>query len=122
MKVLLDMNISPLWVEFFAQHGITAIHWSMIGDPRATDQTILEWARTNDYIIFTHDLDFGTILAVTQVDSPSVFQVRTQNILPEILGTTVLAALQQFRQLLEEGALITVDEGTARARILPLRR
>lgn len=122
MKVLLDMNISPLWVEFFAQHGITAIHWSMIGDPRATDQTILEWARTNNYIIFTHDLDFGTILAVTQVASPSVFQVRTQNILPEILGTTVLAALQQFRQLLEEGALITVDEGTARARILPLRR
>jgi predicted nuclease of predicted toxin-antitoxin system len=122
MKVVLDMNISPLWVEFFAQYGIRAVHWSIIGDPQVTDRTILEWARTHDHIIFTHDLDFGTILAVTQADSPSVFQVRTQNILPERLGPTVLAVLQQFRHLLDEGALITVDEASARARILPLNR
>gem|GEM_PF-6737527 len=42
---------------------------------RATDQTIMEWARAQNHVVFTHDLDSGTILAVTNSDSPSVLQV-----------------------------------------------
>lgn len=38
----------------------------------------MAWALTNDYIVFTHDLDFGTLLAITQADAPSVIQVRSQ--------------------------------------------
>jgi cephalosporin hydroxylase len=34
----------------------------------------------------------------------------------------VLAALQQFHELLEAGALIAVDESTSRARMLPINR
>lgn len=122
MKLLLDMNISPVWVAFFAQHGWEAHHWSTIGDPRAADRDLLTWAHVNGSVVFTHDLDFGTILAVTYLDSPSVVQVRTQAILPEHVGALVLAALAQFRDLLAIGALITIDETTARARILPIRR
>jgi len=66
MKILLDMNLSPEWVEIFARHGWEALHWSKAGDPGATDNTIMEWARVNGYIVFTHDLDFGTILATTR--------------------------------------------------------
>ncbi len=80
----------------------------------------MDWARANDYVVFTHDLDFGTILAVTRAEGPSVLQVRAQNVLPEHLGEVVMAALRQFAQQLETGALITVDEGTSRARILPI--
>ena len=72
MKFLIDMNLSPLWVEFFEHQGYHALHWSTAGDPRATDRAIMDWARANTYIVFTHDLDFGTILAVTKADSPSV--------------------------------------------------
>ena len=122
MKLLLDMNVSPVWVSFFAQHGWEALHWSTIGDPRAADREILTWAQTNAAVVFTHDLDFGTILAVTHFDSPSVVQVRTQAILPAHVGALVVAALAQFRDVLAIGALITIDESTARARILPINR
>jgi predicted nuclease of predicted toxin-antitoxin system len=82
MKILIDMNLSPTWVAFFALNGWEAIHWSAVGDPQATDRVIMQWARSNDAIVFTHDLDFGTILAVTQASGPSVLQVRANDVLP----------------------------------------
>ncbi len=60
MKLLIDMNLSPAWVEVFEQQGWQAFHWSTVGDPRATDKFIMGWARENGYVVFTHDLDFGT--------------------------------------------------------------
>lgn len=69
MKILLDMNLSPLWIPVLAEAGIEAIHWSSVGDPGATDSTILNWAALNQYVIFTHDLDFGTLLAATQAQA-----------------------------------------------------
>jgi predicted nuclease of predicted toxin-antitoxin system len=51
------------------------------------------WARENGYIVFTHDLDFSALLAATQGEGPSVIQVRTQNVLPEGIGTLVITAL-----------------------------
>lgn len=65
MKLLVDMNLSPAWIEFFESSGYHAIHWSSVGDPRAPDYVIMDWARANDYVVFTHDLDFGAILAAT---------------------------------------------------------
>ena len=32
MKILIDMNLSPMWVQFLVSHGIEAVHWSTIGD------------------------------------------------------------------------------------------
>ena len=74
---------------------------------------------TNDYIVFTHDLDFGTALALTRATGPSVLQVRGQNVLPDRLVVLVLAALWQFQGELAAGALVVVEEGRSRARVLP---
>ena len=122
MKVLIDMNLSPDWAAAFAGHGIKSVHWSSVGDPRAEDEEIMAFARSGNYIVFTHDLDFGTILASTQGESPSVVQVRAQNILPSHLANTVISILRENEALLEQGALIVVDEGRSRVRILPLQR
>lgn len=122
MKILIDMNLSPDWTAAFAVQGIESVHWSSVGDPRAEDTEIMEYARANDFVVFTHDLDFGTILALTQAMSPSVIQVRAQNILPPHLADTVVAILQTNENVLVQGALIVVDEGRARVRILPLQR
>lgn len=121
IQVLVDMNLSPDWVGWFQSHQWPAVHWSSVGDPKATDEVIMRWARANQYVVFTHDLDFGTALALTNADGPSVIQVRAQDVFPEHLGRFVLAALQQHEGLLEKGALIVVDESTSRVRILPLR-
>lgn len=114
------MNLSPQWTAVLKRHGWEAAHWSEIGDPRATDRTILTWARTNSYVVFTHDLDFGALLAATEAEKPSVIQVRTQDVTPERLERTIIAALRQYEALLETGALISIDEAGARTRILPL--
>ncbi|MGE3170839.1 MAG: DUF5615 family PIN-like protein [Pyrinomonadaceae bacterium] len=115
------MNLSPDWTAAFTAADIEAVHWSTIGDPRAEDTEIVEYARTNGYIVFTHDLDFGTILALTHAAGPSVIQVRTQDILPSNLGNTLISVMRDNASALEQGALIVVDESRARVRILPLQ-
>ncbi len=37
MKLVVDVNLPPRWVEFLATRGIEAVHWSQVGDLRATD-------------------------------------------------------------------------------------
>jgi predicted nuclease of predicted toxin-antitoxin system len=81
----------------------------------------MAWAKQNGCIVFTHDLDFGTILALTQAEGPSVIQVRTQDVTPSAIEKLVVNALRQFQVQLEKGALIILDEAQVRARILPLK-
>lgn len=83
MKILVDMNLPPRWVQFFVNAGWDAVHWSQEGAPTAGDRKIMACARENGYIVFTHDLDFSALLAATQRKGPSVIQVRIQNTLPE---------------------------------------
>ena len=73
MKILIDMNLSPDWVAVFGRYNISAVHWSTVGDPREKDSIIMEWARTNGYIVFTHDLDFGSLLAATGTDTQACY-------------------------------------------------
>jgi predicted nuclease of predicted toxin-antitoxin system len=120
MKLLVDMNLSPDWVAVLKQAGWETIHWSDVGNPRAADSEIMAWAKQNAHVVFTHDLDFGTMLALTQAEGPSVIQVRTQDVTPAAIGKLVVNALRQFQPELAKGALIVLDEANVRARILPL--
>lgn len=119
MKIVIDMNLSPDWVKVLQNAGWEAVHWSTVGDIRAADEVIMSWARENNHIVFTHDLDFGVLLALTRVESPSVIQVRTQDVFPDVLGDKLINVLKEHQVALEKGALITVDEGKSRVRILP---
>jgi len=120
VRILVDMNLPPAWTAVFQAAGWDAIHWSAVGDPNTPDRLIVDWARSNGYVVFTHDLNFGTLLAASQAQGPSVIQVRTQNVMPEHLGGVVVASLRRYERLLESGALIVVDEARARVRVLPL--
>lgn len=119
MKILVDMNLSPDWAKVLERAGWEAVHWSMVGDMRAPDEEIMSWARENGYIVFTHDLDFGVLLALTRAESPSVIQVRTQDVLPQVLGDKLVKVLREHEPVLEKGALLTLDEGKSRVRVLP---
>ena len=122
MKVLVDMNLSPSWIALLERHGFPAVHWSAVGKGCESDSVVLGWARENDYLVFTHDLDFGAILASTNASGPSVIQVRTQDVSPGHLGEILVRALREYQEILVQGALITIDESRLRARILPLVR
>ena len=120
LRILVDMNLSPDWIGVLNKAGFEAIHWSSVGDPRAEDFEIMRWARANDYIVFTHDLDFGTLLALTSESGPSVIQVRTQDITPATIGALVSSNLHRFDRELREGALVVIERSRSRVRILPL--
>jgi predicted nuclease of predicted toxin-antitoxin system len=122
MKILIDMNLSPDWTAAFTAANIESVHWSTVGDPQAEDIEIIEYARVNGYVVFTHDLDFGMILALTHAAGPSVIQVRTQDILPSSLASTLISVVRDNESALDQGALIVVDEARARVRILPLQK
>jgi predicted nuclease of predicted toxin-antitoxin system len=90
MKILIDMNLSPKWVDYFEQNQIFSQHWIQVGEHNAPDEVIFEYAQKNEYIVFTNDLDFGTILAITNTKAPSVFQLKSQDLMPDLIGSMVV--------------------------------
>ncbi len=120
IQIVIDMNLSPIWVGELAKHGWHSVHWSSIGDPRALDHEIMSWARSNKHVVFTHDLDFGTMLALTYAAGPSVIQIRGQDVFPAHMASIVVAALRLYESDLATGALVVVDEAKSRVRILPI--
>jgi predicted nuclease of predicted toxin-antitoxin system len=86
MRLLVDMNLSPLWVPFLIERGFDAVHWSKLGAANAPDPEIMEVAETGNFVVFTHDLDFGRLLALHHRGGPSVVQIRTQDVLPATIG------------------------------------
>ena len=83
VKLLNDMNLSPDWVPVLTRGGWPEVHWSTVGDPRSSDRTILDWAAKHGHVLFTHDPDFGTLLALSHAAGPSVIQVRAEDMLPK---------------------------------------
>jgi predicted nuclease of predicted toxin-antitoxin system len=122
MKLLVDMNLSPRWVDVLNAAGIDATHWSTLGANNAPDAQIMAYANASDYVVLTHDLDFGAILAATHGNKPSVVQIRAEDVSPEAIGIQVIIALRQMATELEAGALLTVDPSRTRLSLLPLQR
>jgi predicted nuclease of predicted toxin-antitoxin system len=120
VKILIDMNLAPTWVEFFAARGFESVHWQTVGQHDADDAAIMTFAREHDFVLFTHDLDFGGILAVTQALGPSVIQARVEDPLPERIGDALVSVLHEQAQHLQRGALVTLDPERSRTRVLPI--
>jgi predicted nuclease of predicted toxin-antitoxin system len=78
-------------------------------------------AEKEGYTIFTHDLDFGAILSATNATSPSVIQLRDEDIFPckENIDLFV-GVMNQLRQEWEYGCIITINKQKAKVRLLPI--
>ena len=121
MTVLVDMNLAPDWETYLLSQGIKAIHGSKIGKAWASDEEIFAYAIENQCIIFTNDLDFGTILSKQKTKLPSIVQVRSLELSFEIIGSVVVKCLLSHHDLLEQGALVTIETDRLRIRSLPIR-
>jgi predicted nuclease of predicted toxin-antitoxin system len=55
-------------------YGTEQNHFIRIGKATDPDKVIFEYAKRHGFVVFTHDLDFGTILAATNAKAPSVFR------------------------------------------------
>ncbi|CAN5424068.1 hypothetical protein BH11PSE9_BH11PSE9_35060 [soil metagenome] len=86
MRLLVDMNLSPRWVGLLNGAGIEAAHWSTIGAVNAPDSEIMAYAAAHGYVVLTHDLDFGSILAATHGEKPSLVQIRATDVGPDVMA------------------------------------
>ena len=86
MRLLVDMNLSPTWIAALSNAGFQAVHWSTVGRTDASDVEFMNFAAENGHVVLTHDLDFGAILAATHGKKPSVVQIRSDDVSPDIIG------------------------------------
>jgi predicted nuclease of predicted toxin-antitoxin system len=121
VNLLVEVNLGPIWPDRLRAAGHDALHWSEVGDVRAPDREILRYARMQQSVVITRDLDLGDILAATGADGPSVVLSRGGSSISKKWMERVLEVLDGFQTPLSEGALLSVDESRARVRILPLR-
>jgi predicted nuclease of predicted toxin-antitoxin system len=122
VNLLLVMNLSPVLARLLSSRGHDVVHWSEVGDYRATDVTILAWASEQGRVLVTHDLDFGAVLADTEASGPSVIQIRVQDLLAPETAETIASAIDVASPAIQRGAIVTIHEDRSRIRILPLRR
>ena len=120
MRLLLDMGLPRRCVDDLATLGWDATHVGALGRERESDAGILELARAESRIVVTHDADFSRLLALARATAPSVIHLRIPR-LTRILVTSLLPPLlTSFQTELEAGAVLSVSEGSARVRLLPL--
>jgi len=122
MKVLVDTNLSPRLATLLSDAGLEAVHWNLGGQATASDLAIMAHAKLHDFVVLTHDLDFGAILAATNADKPSVVQIRAGDLAPEALVGPLTIGLRQCERALADGALLTIDAVRLRLRLLSLNK
>jgi predicted nuclease of predicted toxin-antitoxin system len=118
MKILIDMNLSPAWVEFLNGAGFEATHWTKLGAARIPDAPILGYAAKRDFVVLTQDLDVSAILASPKTERPGVVLVAAADTAPGAIGVQVMAALRQAAADLGNGALVAVDPARKSLRLL----
>ena len=120
MKILVDMSLSPLWVEFLGEVGFEAAHWAAVGRAEACDAEVLEFAAERGWVVFTHDLGFDALLAAKKAERPGVIQVRTLDILPSAISEMVVDTIRRSEAPVEAGALVLIEAASHTMRMLEM--
>lgn len=122
MKCLADMGISPRSVAFLRNSGVDAVHVHELGLDRLPDARIVEKARSGGYVLLTHDLDFGELLALSGADLPRVVIFQLQSMRPSNVNRYLQILMAEHEAALNEGAILSVSDSHIRVRRLPIER
>lgn len=120
MRFIVDVNLSPRFVDALRARGHDAVRVTEILDPRSLDATIVEEAARRDASIITRDQDLSSIVATTGRTKPSIVNLRTSSIDPEHLAHVVDTISIARSQDIEDGCVITIDDRRVRVRRLPV--
>jgi predicted nuclease of predicted toxin-antitoxin system len=122
MKFLADMGISPRSVGYLRGLGHDAVHLHEEGLGRLADATILRKAREESRVLLTNDLDFGELMAASGAELPSVVIFRLRDMRPEQVNGYLGEVMTGYREMLEQGVIVSVRERQIRIRVLPVER
>jgi predicted nuclease of predicted toxin-antitoxin system len=121
MRLLLDQGTPLSSAVLLRERGFDATHVGEIGFAQATDRQILERAAIEGRVVVTLDADFHTLLAVNELQRPSVVRIRIERLKAVAFAETLLSVLDLCHTELEDGAAVSVNEDKSiRVRRLPL--
>jgi len=120
LEFIANMNISSLTVNELKKLGWNIVRVSEILEVKTRDIELLSFAREHNKVLITQDLDFSALLAVRGYEKPSVINIRVENPNPDFITSRLVEVVSRMKKELEEGAIVSVDEVSARYRNLPL--
>lgn len=120
MRFLIDENMALSCAAVLIEMGYDASHVSEIGLTATKDADITLFARENQYIIVTFDLDFSRIVALSSRTFPSIITFRTGEVNTTIFAALMRENLQHLEEALLSGALVTIDLNGVRIQRLPV--
>jgi predicted nuclease of predicted toxin-antitoxin system len=121
LRFIADVHISPLTVTTLRQQGYDIVRVTDILPATTPDSEILEFARVENHIVLTQDLDFSALVALGGFIQPSLVTLRLSSAQPDVVSQRLLEVLPQLEQVLIEGSAITIADNTVRFRKLPIR-
>lgn len=122
MNVLLNENLPPALAADLNTFGWNTMHVKKLGLLGATDHTIVSYAEQHDFVIFTHDLDYGRLVSLSGKSKPSVVTLRLKKINTTILFQLMLRNRTQIEKILCEPCLLVVTDRDLRYKRLPISR
>lgn len=122
MKFLTDVAVPRLIIDSLRARGHDVQRVHEVGLDRSADGDIMEQARKTGRSVITHDLDFGTLLAASGDDAPSVVILRIGQSEPCVQLARLIVALERHGHLLDEGVVLLVSASSERIRRLPILR
>ncbi|MEI6329120.1 MAG: DUF5615 family PIN-like protein [Pseudanabaena sp. ELA645] len=121
IRLLADVHISPKTVADLQKQGYEIMRSSEFLPANAPDINILEFARTENWVVLTQDLDFSMLVALSRYSQPSLITLRLSSAKPDIVTQKLLDVLPQIEEALQEGSAITIQDESIRIRKLPVR-
>jgi len=122
MKLLLDQGLPRTSAEILRSAGMDVVHTGEMGLATAEDADIIEWGRNDGRIIATLDADFHALIALSGAASPSVIRIRIERLRGEQMAQLLQLVINQCREELKAGALVTVYKRSIKLRRLPITR
>ena len=120
LRFLVDMNLSPKVVTDLHQLDWDILRVSQVLPMNAEDSEILRFAREQNRVIITQDLDFSALLALGGYKKPSLITFRLSVPDPEIITRKLLDILPHIEDRLLEGCAVVIDDRRVRVRHLPI--
>jgi len=120
MKLLLDESLSYRAAALLRDSGADAVHVFDLGCKAAADPVIVQRAQDEGRVIITFDADFHAWLSASGARIPSVVRLRFD--IPDYRDQAriIEQVVQQYRDELNHGCVISVRPQHIRLRQLPL--